>query len=50
MHGTIKRMPERAIIQRCKEGMLMKALAMEYGISPNTFRKRLGMSGIKVRR
>jgi len=49
MHGPLKEIPEKAIIQRYKEGMSMKALAAEYRISPNTVRKRLEMRGIKIR-
>lgn len=49
MHDPLKDVPEKTIIQRYKEGMSIKALAVEYGISPSTIRKRLEMRGIQVR-
>ncbi len=49
MHGPLKQIPEKAIIQRYKDGASIKALAIEYRISPNTIRKRLIIRGIAVR-
>ncbi len=49
MHGPLKDLPEKAIIQRYKDGTSIKALASEYKISPNTIRKRLIIRGIPVR-
>ena len=49
MHGPLKDLPEKAIIQRYKEGTSIKALAAEYKVSPNTIRKRLTMANVKIR-
>ena len=49
MHGPLKDIPEKAIIQRYRDGFSIKALAAEYRISPNTIRKRLEMRGIQIR-
>lgn len=49
MHGPLKEIPEKAIIQRYKDGASIKSLATEYRISPNTIRKRLIFRGIPIR-
>ena len=49
MHGPLKDLPEKAIIQRYREGTSIKALAAEFNASPNTIRKRLELRGIQVR-
>ena len=49
MHGPLKEIPEKAIIQRYRDGTSIKALASEYHVSMNTIRKRLEMRGIQVR-
>ena len=49
MHGPLKDLPEKAIIQRYRDGASIKALAAEYLISPNTIRKRLTMANLRVR-
>ncbi len=49
MHGPLKDLPEKAIIQRYRDGTSIKALASEYHVSMNTIRKRLEMRGIQVR-
>jgi DNA invertase Pin-like site-specific DNA recombinase len=49
IHGPLKDLPEKAIIQRYKNGESIKALAAEYRVAPNTIRKRLMINGIKIR-
>jgi Mor family transcriptional regulator len=49
MHGPLKDLPEKAIVQKYKEGTSIKALAAEYRVSPNTIRKRLILRNIPVR-
>ena len=49
MHGPLKDLPEKAIIQRYRDGASIKALAAEYLVSPNTIRKRLTMANLRVR-
>jgi DNA-directed RNA polymerase specialized sigma24 family protein len=49
MHGPLKDLPEKAIIQKYKEGTSIKALAAEYKVSPNTIRKRLSMANVRIR-
>jgi DNA invertase Pin-like site-specific DNA recombinase len=49
MHGPLKDLPEKAIIQRYKNGESIKALATEYRVAPNTISKRLRINGIKIR-
>ena len=49
MHGPLKDLPEKAIIQRYKEGASIKALAAECKVSPNTVRKRLTMANVRIR-
>ena len=49
MHGPLKQIPEKAIIQRYKDGTSIKALASEYQVSMNTIRKRLIIRGIPIR-
>ena len=49
IHGPLKDLPEKAIIQRYKDGESIKALAAEYRVAPNTIRKRLMINGIKIR-
>jgi DNA invertase Pin-like site-specific DNA recombinase len=49
MHGPLKDLPEKAIIQKYKEGALIKALAAEYRISPNTIRKSLTLANLRIR-
>jgi DNA invertase Pin-like site-specific DNA recombinase len=49
MHGPLKDIPEKAIIQRYKEGRSIKALAAEFNVSPNTIRKRLELRGVQIR-
>ena len=49
MHGPLKDLPEKAIIQRYKDGTSIKALASEYQVSSNTIRKRLIIRGIPIR-
>jgi DNA invertase Pin-like site-specific DNA recombinase len=49
MHGPLKDLPEKAIIQRYKNGESIKALAAEYRVAPNTIRKRLMINRIKIR-
>ncbi len=49
MHGPLKELPEKAIIQRYKEGASIKFLAAEYKVSPNTIRKRLSMANVRIR-
>ena len=49
MHGPLKDIPEKAIIQKYKEGRSIKALAAEFNVSPNTIRKRLELRGIQIR-
>ena len=49
MHGPLKELPEKAIIQRYREGTSIKALAAEYKVSPNTIRKRLSMANVRIR-
>ena len=49
MHGPLKDIPEKAIIQRYKDGTSIKALASEYQVSMNTIRKRLIIRGIPIR-
>ncbi len=49
MHGPLKDLPEKAIIQKYKDGTSIKALASEYKISPNTIRKRLELRGVQIR-
>ncbi|EQB70567.1 MAG: resolvase protein [Thermoplasmatales archaeon A-plasma] len=39
MHGPLKDLPEKTIIQRYKNGESIKSLASEYRVSPNTIRK-----------
>jgi len=49
MHGPLKDLPEKAIIQKYREGASIKALALEYQVAPNTIRKRLSMANVKIR-
>ena len=49
MHGPLKDIPEKAIIQRYRDGTSIKALASEYQVSMNTIRKRLIIRGIPIR-
>ena len=49
MHGPMKDLPEKAIIQKYKEGTSIKSLAAEYNVSSNTIRKRLTMANVKIR-
>ncbi|MCL4336707.1 MAG: recombinase family protein [Candidatus Thermoplasmatota archaeon] len=49
MHGPLKDLPEKAIIQKCREGSSIRALATEYQISMNTIRKRLEVGGVQIR-
>ena len=49
MHGPLKQLPEKAIIQRYKDGASIKTLAAEYKVAPNTIKKRLVMRGVKIR-
>jgi DNA invertase Pin-like site-specific DNA recombinase len=49
MHGPLKDIPEKAIIQKYKEGRSIKSLAAEFNVSPNTIRKRLELRGIQIR-
>ena len=49
MHGPLKDIPEKAIIQRYRDGASIKSLASEYKVAPNTIRKRLIIRGIPIR-
>ena len=49
MHGPLKKLPEKAIIQKCREGSSIRALATEYQVSMNTARKRLELRGVQIR-
>ncbi len=49
MHGPLKDLPERTIIQRYRNGESIKSLASEYRVSPNTIKKRLILRNIAVR-
>ena len=49
MHGPLKDLPEKAIIQKYREGASIKALAAVYRVSPNTIRKRLTIANVKIR-
>ncbi|MCL6090652.1 MAG: recombinase family protein [Candidatus Thermoplasmatota archaeon] len=49
MHGPLKDIPEKAIIQRYRNGESIKSLASEYKVSPNTIKKRLILRNIAVR-
>ncbi|MHB1811283.1 MAG: recombinase family protein [Thermoplasmataceae archaeon] len=49
MHGPLKDIPEKAIIQRYKNGESIKSLASEYRVSPNTIKKRLILRNVAVR-
>ena len=49
MHGPLKDLPEKAIIQKYREGTSIKALAVQYEVSPNTIRKRLSMANVRIR-
>ena len=49
MHGPLKDIPEKVIIQRYRDGTSIKSLASEYKVAPNTIRKRLIIRGIPIR-
>ena len=49
MHGPLKDLPEKAIIQKYREGTSIKAFAAEYKVSPNTIRKRPSMENVRIR-
>ncbi len=49
MHGPLKDLPEKAAIQKYRNGASIKTLAAEYQVSMNTIKKRLEMRGIKIR-
>ena len=49
MHGPLKDLPEKAIIQRYRNGETIKSLASEYRISPTTIKKRLILRNVAVR-
>ena len=45
----LKDLPEKAIIQRYRNGETIKSLASEYRISPTTIKKRLILRNVAVR-
>ena len=49
MHGPLKDLPEKAIIQRYKGGASIKALTAEYKVSSDTIRKRLSLVNVRIR-
>ena len=49
MHGPLKDLPEKTIIQRYRNGESIKSLASEYKVSPNTIKKRLILRNVAVR-
>ena len=49
MHGPLKDIPEKTIIQRYRNGESIKSLASEYKVSPNTIKKRLILRNVAVR-
>ena len=49
MHGPLKDIPEKTIIQRYRNGESIKSLASEYRVSPNTIKKRLILRNVAVR-
>ena len=49
MHGPLKDLPEKTIIQRYRNGESIKSLASEYRVSPNTIKKRLILRNVAVR-
>ncbi len=49
MHGPLKDLPEKTIIQRYRNGETIKSLASEYRISPTTIKKRLILRNVAVR-
>ena len=49
MHGPLKDLPEKTIVQRYRNGESIKSLASEYRVSPNTIKKRLILRNVAVR-
>ena len=49
MHGPLKDLPEKTIIQRYRNGESIKSLASKYRVSPNTIKKRLILRNVAVR-
>ena len=49
MHGPLKDLPEKTIIQRYRNGESIKSLASEHRISPTTIKKRLILRNVAVR-
>ena len=49
MHGPLKDLPEKTIIQRYRNGESIKSLASEYRVSPNTIKKKLILRNVAVR-